>query len=44
MANYRRFYQINATWFFTVNLAQRRNQALLIENIDALRDAFRFVK
>ncbi|WP_304896175.1 transposase [Methylicorpusculum sp.] len=31
-------------WFFTVNLAERRNNRLLIEKIDVLRDAFRFVK
>ncbi|MBS0581936.1 MAG: transposase [Proteobacteria bacterium] len=29
------------TYFFTVNLAQRRDSHLLIDRIDALRDAFR---
>jgi putative transposase len=31
-------------WFFTVNLAQRRNNQLLVEKIDLLRAAFRYVK
>ena len=44
MTDYRRFYIPNATWFFTVNLAERRNNNLLVENIDALRTAFRYVK
>lgn len=29
------------TWFFTVNLAVRSNNRLLVEQIDALRQAFR---
>ncbi|MDO8843984.1 MAG: transposase [Methylicorpusculum sp.] len=44
MTEYRRFYIPKAMWFFTVNLAERRNNRLLIEKIDVLRDAFRFVK
>lgn len=28
-------------WFFTVNLADRKNNHLLIDKIDVLRDAFR---
>jgi len=44
MTNYRRIYTPGATWFFTVNLAERNNNALLIENIDQLRQAFRYVK
>jgi len=44
MTNYRRFYTPNATWFFTVNLAERQNNHLLIEKIDALRAAFNYVK
>jgi putative transposase len=44
MTDYRRIYIPNATWFFTVNLAQRRNNQLLIEKIDLLRAAFRYVK
>ncbi len=44
MTNYRRFYVPGATWFFTVNLAQRKNKRLLLENIDLLRAAFCDVK
>jgi putative transposase len=31
-------------WFFTVNLAERKNNHLLIDKIDELRNAFRYVK
>ncbi|MDP2179412.1 hypothetical protein [Methylicorpusculum sp.] len=34
MAEYRRFYLPKAMWFFTVNLAERKNIHLLIDNID----------
>ena len=44
MTNYRRFYTPGATWFFTVNLAKRQGNRLLIEKIDLLRTAFRHVK
>ncbi|XVL51970.1 transposase [Methylobacter sp. G7] len=44
MTDYRRFYIPGATWFFTVNLAQRGNNRLLLENIDLLRMAFSEVK
>ena len=44
MTNYRRAYIPDASWFFTVNLAERRGNRLLIEHIDALRAAFRYVK
>ena len=44
MTDYRRFYIPGATWFFTVNLAQRRNNHLLVDQIDLLRAAFRYVK
>ena len=33
MTNYRRIYTPGATWFFTVNLLDRQNTPLLIENI-----------
>jgi len=33
-----------ATWFFTVNLAERKGNRLLVENIDCLRNAFDIVK
>ena len=44
MTNYRRVYTPGATWFFTVNLLERHNKPLLIENIDLLRVAFSRVK
>ncbi|MGJ0492857.1 hypothetical protein [Methylobacter sp.] len=44
MADYRRIYIPGSTWFFTVNLAERRDNYLLVENIDLLRAAFRYVK
>lgn len=33
-----------ATYFFTVNLAKRHDNALLTRHIDALREAFRLTK
>ena len=44
MTDYRRFYIPGSTWFFTVNLAQRRGNHLLVFRIDGLREAFRYVK
>ena len=44
MTDYRRVYISGATWFFTVNLAERRNNSLLVEHIDLLRAAFLYVK
>ncbi len=44
MTDYRRFYVPAGSWFFTVNLAQRRNNHLLVEEIGLLREAFRYVK
>lgn len=44
MTDYRRIHLPNATWFFTVNLAERQNNHLLVERIDLLRTAFRYVK
>ena len=44
MTNYRRFFQNNPTWFFTVNLTERRNNQLLVDKIDSLRAAFSYVK
>ena len=38
MPNYRRAYVPGGSWFFTVNLLDRR-QALLVENIESLRQA-----
>lgn len=42
MTNYRRLHVPGATWFFTVNLAERRSR-LLVERIDTLREALRYV-
>ncbi len=44
MTDYRRIYVPGATWFFTVNLANRQNNSLLVDHIDLLRNAFRYVK
>jgi putative transposase len=44
MTDYRRLRIPGATWFFTVNLAQRQNNRQLTENIDLLRRVFRDVK
>ncbi len=44
MTEYRRFYIPKAIWLFTVNLAERKNNHLLIDKIDELRNAFRYVK
>jgi putative transposase len=44
LTEYRRAYIPGVTWFFTVNLAQRRNNRLLVEHINELREAFRHVK
>jgi len=44
MTDYRRIYIPGSTWFFTVNLAERRDNHLLVEKIDLLRTAFRYVK
>jgi hypothetical protein len=33
-----------AMWFFAVNLAERKNNHLLVDKIDELRNAFRYVK
>lgn len=44
MTDYRRIYIPGSSWFFTVNLAERRDNHLLVEKIDLLRTAFRYVK
>jgi REP element-mobilizing transposase RayT len=44
MTDYRRFYIPGSTWFFTVNLVERRNNRLLVDRIDSLRAAFTYVK
>lgn len=44
MTNYRRIHTPGATWFFTVILAERNNNALLVDHVDQLKQAFRYVK
>ncbi|MCB2262766.1 MAG: transposase [Candidatus Thiosymbion ectosymbiont of Robbea hypermnestra] len=44
MTAYRRLRIPGATWFFTVNLSERRNNRLLTDNIDGLKGALRKVK
>ncbi len=44
MTEYRRFQHPGATWFFTVNLAERRGNRLLTDRVDVLRTAFTNVK
>ena len=44
MTEYRRCYIPGSTGFFTVSLAERRDNDLLVERIDLLREAFRYVK
>lgn len=44
MPNYRRAYLPGGTYFFTVNLLERRNNHLLIQHIDLLRAVVRQVK
>ena len=43
MTNYRRNFVPGGSYFFTVNLADRRSR-LLTENIDLLRAAFRYAR
>lgn len=44
MANYRRVWCPGGTYFFTHTLARRRNNDLLVSNVDALRQAVATVK
>ncbi len=44
MTEYRRAKIAGATYFFTVNCAERHGNQLLVENIDLLRQTFRKVK
>ncbi|MBK1700402.1 REP-associated tyrosine transposase [Thiococcus pfennigii] len=44
MTDYRRLRIPGATWFFTVNLARRHDQRLLVEQIAVLGEVFRAVK
>ena len=44
MTEYRRARVPGATYFFTVNCAERKGNSILTDNIDTLRNAFRKVK
>jgi putative transposase len=44
MTEYRRAHMPGASWFFTVNLAQRKGNHLLVDQIDSLRAAFEAVR
>lgn len=44
MTEYRRAHVPGASWFFTVNLAQRRGNNLLVEHVASLRCAFDAVR
>jgi putative transposase len=44
MTDYRRPWVEGGTYFFTVNLAERRENRLLVDNVALLRDVFRKVK
>ena len=44
MTDYRRFRHPGASWFFTVNLAERKGNHLLVDKIANLREAFTLVK
>ncbi len=44
MTEYRRAYAPGATWFFTVNLTQRKHNRLLVDRFDLLREAFQTVR
>lgn len=39
MPGYRRAWQPGGTWFFTVNLLERRGNDMLVRHIDSLRHA-----
>ncbi|WP_026601525.1 REP-associated tyrosine transposase [Methylomonas sp. 11b] len=44
MPNYRRAFIPGGTWFFTVNLLERKNNDLLVREIDLLRATVRTVR
>jgi putative transposase len=44
MPNYRRAFIPGGTWFFTVNLLERKNNDLLVREIDLLRETVRAVR
>jgi putative transposase len=44
MTDYRRAHVPGATWFFTLNLAERRENRMLLDNVNLLRRVFRKVR
>jgi putative transposase len=44
MSNYRRAFVPGGTWFFTVNLHQRKNNDLLVHEIDLFRQVVKAVR
>jgi putative transposase len=44
MTEYRRAHVAGASWFFTVNLAQRKGNTLLVDRLDSLRAALETVR
>jgi putative transposase len=44
MTEYRRFRNLEAPWFFTVNLAERKGNQLWVNRIAVLRAAFAKVR
>ena len=44
MPSYRRAFMPGGTWFFTVNLLERRGNDLLVREIDLLRTTVRWVR
>jgi putative transposase len=44
MPNFRRVYVAGGTWFFTVNLLQRTNNSLLIQEIELLRKVVKKIR
>jgi putative transposase len=44
MRNYLRMRASGGVYFFTVNLAERRGNTLLVDRIDVLREAFRRIR
>ena len=44
MTEYRRTYMPGVSWFFTVNLARRKGNHLLVNHIDELRQSFHYIK
>ena len=44
MSDYRRYFVPGGSYFFTINLLERRNNRMLVTHIDALREAVRKTK